>query len=147
MKQTHCLTLFYFFSIGDPISDHMLFGPTYGPALEWEGLRYQKTYMNPISRTYRKTALTAISTYEMTREVMKDIIQYILHIFILPLCVYCSQFYLWQRKRIIELRNLCTEKVVKPLLFALYSFWMLVKTIIQSMNGKEDKYEPLESLP
>jgi hypothetical protein len=39
--------------IGDPVRDHHLWGPTYASALKWEGDRFQRMYMNPITRLSR----------------------------------------------------------------------------------------------
>jgi hypothetical protein len=36
--------------MGDPIRDHKLLNPTYAQALEWEGRRFQKTYVSPATR-------------------------------------------------------------------------------------------------
>ncbi len=47
--------------IGDPIADHMLLGPTYASALEWEGRRFERKYQSYVHRTVRFALLTSLS--------------------------------------------------------------------------------------
>ena len=47
--------------LGDPIGDHMLMGPTYASALEWEGKRFERKYQSYLRRTIRWTLLQAVS--------------------------------------------------------------------------------------
>lgn len=47
--------------VGDPIADHMLLGPTYASALEWEGKRFERKYQSYLERTVRYSLLTALS--------------------------------------------------------------------------------------
>jgi len=47
--------------IGDPIADHMLLGPTYASALEWEGKRFERKYQSYVHRTVRFALLTSLS--------------------------------------------------------------------------------------
>mmetsp|Transcript_27338 Transcript_27338/g.60374 ORF Transcript_27338/g.60374 Transcript_27338/m.60374 type:complete len:465 (-) Transcript_27338:1545-2939(-) len=47
--------------IGDPIADHMLLGPTYASALEWEGRRYERKYQSYSRRVVRFTLLSILA--------------------------------------------------------------------------------------
>jgi len=47
--------------VGDPIADHMLLGPTYVSALEWEGKRFERKYRSYLRRTVRHTILASLS--------------------------------------------------------------------------------------
>lgn len=47
--------------VGDPIADHMLLGPTYASALEWEGKRFERKYQSYLQRTIRSTLLASLS--------------------------------------------------------------------------------------
>jgi hypothetical protein len=47
--------------VGDPIADHMLLGPTYASALEWEGKRFERKYQSYLQRTVRSTLLASLS--------------------------------------------------------------------------------------
>lgn len=129
--------------LGDPVHDHMLFGPTYGPALAWEGQRYQRTYQNMVSRTYRNMALTAISFYGHSKEIM----QYFYNACILRLCDYCMYFYLWQKDKLLQTKILLMNKVVKPILVIIHALWLEIQEIMRKIKEGRDKYEPLESLP
>ncbi len=51
--------------IGDPIADHMLLGPTYASALEWEGKRFERKYQTYLQRTTRFALITSLSILTM----------------------------------------------------------------------------------
>lgn len=51
--------------IGDPIADHMLLGPTYASALEWEGKRFERKYRTYLQRTTRYALMTSLAVLSM----------------------------------------------------------------------------------
>ena len=56
--------------MGDPIADHMLLGPTYASALEWEGKRFERKYQSYLQRTVRFALLTSLSVVTMIIQFM-----------------------------------------------------------------------------
>lgn len=120
----------------------MLFGPTYGPALEWEGHRYQQTYINPLSRTYRKSALITQSSCAIVLEW----IRIVFHLTIYKMCIYCMYFYEWQRDTLLLLKNIFMIKVLQPILIMMYELWAVVRELVRRWTEGNEKYEPLEPL-
>lgn len=50
--------------VGDPIADHMLLGPTYASALEWEGRRFEHRYQSYLRRMVRYALLTSLAIFQ-----------------------------------------------------------------------------------
>lgn len=50
--------------LGDPIADHMLLGPTYASALEWEGRRFEHRYHSYMRRMARYALLTSLAIFQ-----------------------------------------------------------------------------------
>lgn len=49
--------------VGDPVRDHSLLAPTYAQALQWEGIRFQKSYQRLVFRTMRKLVLLLVALW------------------------------------------------------------------------------------
>eukprot|EP00536_Pseudo-nitzschia_multiseries_P014266 jgi/Psemu1/310764/fgenesh1_kg.679_\ len=67
--------------VGDPIADHMLLGPTYASALEWEGRRFVRRYQSYLRRIIRYTLLTSLAIFQTILQLFGVIWQVITNIF------------------------------------------------------------------
>lgn len=61
--------------VGDPIADHMLLGPTYASALEWEGHRFERAYTTRLRRTIRWILLNALSVIAAMVQIVVGLVQ------------------------------------------------------------------------
>jgi len=120
---------------GDPVIDHALFGPTYGPALAWEGRRYQQMYLDPFTRTYRMTILTSKSLMNSSIEKLNSFVEFFVQVVIIPLLVQCLNFYLWQK-----------NKIYNPTVAYMQEFLSSNKTLNQSIMKLQKLYLFLNEL-
>jgi len=61
--------------VGDPIADHMLLGPTYASALEWEGRRFVHRYQSYLQRIIRYALLTSLAIFKTVLQLVAFIWQ------------------------------------------------------------------------
>lgn len=128
---------------GDPVEDHMLFGPTYGPALAWEGQRYQQKYMSLIERNaYRANQSMSVFT-EKLEYVLRERLG-VLVAFLYQLALLCERFYCWQRDLVVGFRNAIVAGVVVPIAHLLRFLLRFLVELRRVWAKDEERFEPVE---
>lgn len=115
--------------IGDPIQDHNLWGPTYRQALQWEGDRFQRTYLSPLYRiSHFLTVFMA-----MILQAMTDRFQSLSTKILSTTLSFCSRVYINTVELYSEIKRLIVERLIRPLL--------LVWELIMQMWRRGEKYD------
>ena len=118
---------------GDPLADHQLLGPTYGQALYWEGLRFQRRYQNLAFRGARFTVLMFLMAFQafsswlraLVAEVLRQTVRWALSI-------------VQKASHSIDYLKAHVFKPLCGLVFALVEFFRrLVKSLNYSKISKE----------
>jgi hypothetical protein len=126
---------------GDPILDHDLCGPTYGQALQWEGDRFQRIYISPITRAWRAVCLILFSLLDPIYRGVDSFIQLILQ----PYLRFCAFSYRRTLALYLRIEELLVAKLIKPtvLIIAFIVDW--INANIRRLRG-EEKYQPVSSM-
>lgn len=125
------------------MKDHSLLGPTYGPALAWEGRRYQQTYMNLLERTSYRTQVTWRAMKDQLEMVLRDRLQFLVHT-LYQIALYCERFYLWQRDALRKVQRATIVCTVTPILRCLQYIRRLLDDLRRIWTKDEDRFEPVQ---
>ena len=113
--------------VGDPIADHMLLGPTYASALEWEGKRFERRYQSYLRRIVRFTVLSSVA-----------ILQTILQI----LALVWQKFATFMLELRIRRRSLLRSTIIKILAIRTWLITIAMSLLARTVAGIRRLYHP-----
>ncbi|CAB9524719.1 expressed unknown protein [Seminavis robusta] len=120
---------------GDPMADHGLLGLTYGRALEWEGLRFQRKYQSPV---YRATRTLIVWWMAVLQLLYTRVVQGLL---VRPLLWWCRTNY----QSVVMLRELFKSRILPPILIAALVVADFVVATWGRLTGQQE-YLPANNL-
>jgi len=133
---------------GDPIEDHNLFNPTYLQALEWEGARYQRLYINPVRRTVYWVIQTLLALVTLLRQLVRQVheqIQAIIKLVVVrPILIWCTLVYLSTVERAQQLQAIVKNVLVRP--FLVWCAWTYLWTLKGVQQIEERLVLPIQRL-
>ena len=119
---------------GDPIADHGLLGKTYGQALAWEGLRFQRKYQSALYRTVRTLVVMIMTMLHMLHTLLLSLV----HMVVRQLLMVCIANY----KSLIFLWELVKSRILPPILLSLVILADWIVVMKQRITG-EHEYLPV----
>jgi hypothetical protein len=123
---------------GDPIRDHNLWGPTYAQALQWEGIRFQRLYVNPLIRSLRYLIMLIVSVFQAFSQKLHDVLKLLLR----PILVWCHFVYLSTR----ALSYVSRERMLRPLVILTMLLHQSIQDSIRSSWAGQERYEPASAI-